>query len=132
MALSVSILPGGATPIYRQIIDQVRQGMVSGELREGDGLPSVRALAEQLVANPNTAARAYGELVRDGALEAVPGKGVAVGKRRQVFTKAERMRRLEATLAALVSEGLYLGFEPDEIRAAVDRRLDEVSKSAAR
>ena len=130
MALNITVQAGGAVPIYRQIIDQVRQGMVAGELREGDALPSVRALAEQLVVNPNTVARAYADLIRDGALESQPGKGVLVGRRRQVFTKTERMRRLEATLAAFVNEALYLGFEADEIRAAVERRVGELTKSS--
>ena len=61
-------------------------------------MPSVRALAEQLVINPNTVARTYADLIREGVLEAQKGKGVFVARRRAVFTKAERLRRLDAVL----------------------------------
>ena len=69
--------------------------------------------AEQLVINPNTVARIYSQLIRDGMLEAQQGKGVFVAtRRRTVYTKAERLRRIKDSLEAFVSQGVYLGFTP--------------------
>ena len=126
MAFEFSITTGSLVPIYRQIVDQVCRAVAVGELAPGEQMPSVRALAEQLVINANTAARAYGELIRDGLLEAQKGKGVFVAKRRPVYTKAERMRRIGASLDAFVSEGVYLGFTADELRQALESRLREL------
>ncbi len=130
MALALRISSGSLTPIYRQIMDQIRQAVASGTRQMGDPLPSVRALAEQLVINPNTVAKAYAELVRDGLLEARQGRGYFVGDRRQIYTKTERVRRLEQALDALVSEALVLNFTPEEIRSAVDRKLARLAPRA--
>ncbi|MCA9219843.1 MAG: GntR family transcriptional regulator, partial [Planctomycetales bacterium] len=67
--IEFKITPGGNRPIYQQVVDQVRAAIVSGELSIGDPLPSVRGLAQQLVVNHNTVAKAFAELVRDGTLE---------------------------------------------------------------
>lgn len=123
MPIEFSIVTGSPLPIYRQIADQVCRAIARGQLVEGEQMPSVRALAELLVINPNTVARTYADLIRDGVLEAQKGKGVFVASRRTVYTKAERLRRLDATLEALVSEGIHLGFSADELREALERKL---------
>ena len=126
MAVDFQILTGGTVPIYRQIIDQVRRGVTNGDLAMGDQLPSVRALAERLLVNHNTVARAFNELVRDGVIESRHGRGVFVAKRRNIYTKAERTRRLEAALASFVSEALLLDFGNDEIQQALERKLNDL------
>ena len=125
MPFEISITTGSAVPIYRQIVDQVCRAVATGQLVAGEQVPSVRALAEQLVINPNTVARTYADLIREGVLEAQKGKGVFVARRRAVYTKAERLRRLEATLDAFVNEGVRLGFTPEELRDALERKLRE-------
>ena len=124
--MQLYVYPGDELPIYRQIVDQVRHGVAVGLQQPGDLLPSVRALAEQLVINPNTAAKAYGELVHDGLIEARPGRGYFVADRRQVYSRAERLRRLEQALGVFLSETLVLNFTPEEIRAALDKKLAAV------
>ena len=99
--------------------------IVRGRLARGDRLPSVRALAVRLVINPNTVARAYGELVRDGVIESQQGKGYFVASKRQVYTKSERRRRLLPLLEALVSEAALLDFSADDVTAAVEEKLRE-------
>lgn len=126
MVLQIRIATGSSTPIYRQIVDQVRQAVAVGTQRPGDPLPSVRTLAEQLVINPNTVAKAYGELVRDGLVESRQGRGYVVGDRRQIYSKPERLRRLEHALDAFLSQALVLDFTPDEIRTALDKKLARV------
>jgi GntR family transcriptional regulator len=123
MPFDLSISTGSTVPIYRQIVDQICHAVAAGELAPGEQLPSVRALAEQLVINPNTVARTYGDLVRDGVLEARPGKGVFVARRRPVYTRAERLRRIAPSLDAFVAQGVYLGFTPDEMREMLEEKL---------
>ncbi len=126
MSIEFQITPGSATPIYRQVVDQVRLAVAAGDLSAGDPLPSVRMLAEQLVVNPNTVARAFGDLVRDGVIESRHGQGVFIAAKRKVFADDERDRRLSAVLDGLLSEAAALDFSAAEVRAAVDRRLKEV------
>ncbi len=90
MTLHIAISPGSNTPIYQQITDQVRLAVATGRLAVADQLPSVRALAEELVVNPNTVARAYADLAREGLIEARAGRGVFVIRKRKVFTREER------------------------------------------
>ncbi|MBA4347742.1 MAG: GntR family transcriptional regulator [Clostridiales bacterium] len=65
----------GRTPIYEQIIDQTQRLIASGILKEGDQLPSVRALSQELSVNPNTLQKAYSELERRGLCVSAPGNG---------------------------------------------------------
>ena len=121
MSLVFSISAASDIPIYRQIIQHIRRGIVQGQLGLGEQLPAVRVLAEALVVNPNTAARAYQELIRDGLLESRNGVGVFVAeKKRQIFSKAERERRLDAAIEQLLYEALLLDFPLPEVRTALE------------
>lgn len=122
----IDIATGAHTPIYRQIVDQVRMAAATGSLPAGHAMPSVRALAERLVVNPNTVAKAYGELVRDGVLESRQGRGLFVAERRQLFSKAERGRRLRLALDAFTHEAVFLDFTAQEIRQALEEKLEEL------
>ena len=130
MLLTLSVVTGSTAPIYRQIVDQICRAVATGQLVPGEQMPSVRALAEQLVINPNTVARTYADLIREGVLEAQKGKGVFVARRRIVYAKAERLRRLDTSLEAFVNEGVYLGFTPEELRDALERKLRSLHASA--
>ena len=122
----INITTGAGTPIYRQIVEQVRLGVATGLLGAGDAMPSVRSLAEQHVVNPNTVVKAYAELVRDGILESHHGKGFFVAEKRQVYSRAERLRRLRQALDTFVHEAVFLDFTADEIRQVVDEKLDDL------
>lgn len=119
MAFDLRISTGSSTPIFRQIIDQVRLAVATGRLKEGDPLLSVRALAEQLVVNPNTVAKAYAELARDGAIATHQGKGVFIAAPRPIYTAAERQRRMEPALENLVREAIALGFCTEDVEKLV-------------
>jgi GntR family transcriptional regulator len=123
--LSIVISTGSDTPIYRQITDQVRLAVATGRLAIADQLPSVRALAEELVVNPNTVARAYADLAREGLIESRAGRGVFVIRKRKVFTREEGWRRLEPLIESLIGEAMAMDFGGEELRAAVERRLDQ-------
>jgi GntR family transcriptional regulator len=128
-AFRVHITTGAGTPIYRQIVDQVRLAVATEALPAGHAMPSVRSLADQLLINVNTVAKAYGELVRDGVLESRQGLGVFVAARRQIYSDAERLRRLRHAVDAFFREAVVLDFTADEIRQAVEEKLAEHDRS---
>ena len=113
------------TPIYRQLIDQIRGGVARGGLKTGDRLPSVRQLSRELVVNPNTVARAYTELEREGTLITQQGRGVFVAEVRNELTKKARRQQLGEQLDLLIVEAVHLGFTADELLAMVERRMGQ-------
>ena len=129
-AFHINLTPGSGTPIYRQIVEQVRLGVATGALIAGDAMPSVRTLAEQNLVNANTVVKAYSELVRDGLLESHQGKGFFVAEKRQVYSRAERVRRLRQAVEAFVHEAVFLDFTADEMREAVNRKLADLALEA--
>lgn len=127
--IEIKITPGGNRPIYQQVIDQVRGTIAAGKLSVGDPLPSVRGLAERLVVNHNTIAKAYAELVRDGTLESRQGRGVFVAKRRNVFSVAERKRRMNQALDIFLAEMHALDLSHQQVQGAVASRLEQLIDS---
>src|SRR5271154_374122 len=127
MSLVFSLSAASDVPIYRQIVQHIRRAVALGQLALGEQLPAVRVLAESLVVNPNTVARAYQELIRDGLLESRSGVGVFVAEKlRQVFSEAERERRLKHAVEQLLYEVLLLDFSLPEIRTAVENQWKTV------
>jgi GntR family transcriptional regulator len=125
VTFSINISTGSNTPIYRQITDQVRLAVATGRLAVGDQLPSVRALAEDLVVNPNTVARAYADLAREGLIESRAGRGVFVTRKRKMFMREEGWRRLEPLMEAMIGEAMVLDFTPQELREAFAKKLGQ-------
>jgi len=123
--LNIVISTGSSTPIYKQITDQVKRAVASGQLTVTDQLPSVRALAESLVLNPNTVARAYTDLAREGIIETRPGRGVFIIQKRKVFAREEGLRRLEPLLDALLGEAMAMDFTAEELKAALANKLTQ-------
>ena len=123
MNLRIAISTGSPTPIYRQIAEQVRMAIATGKVRIGDQLPSVRALAEDLVLNPNTVARAYTDLTRDGLIESRSGRGVFIIRKRKVFTREEGRRRLDPLLDALIGEAMAMDFTREELHELFQKKL---------
>jgi len=120
MSPGISISPASDVPIFRQIVQQIQRAVATGRLRVGEQLPPVRALAESLVINPNTVARAYQDLIRDGVLESRAGRGVFVSPQRQIFADAERNRRLQQAAEQLCHEARLLDFTIKEVHTILD------------
>lgn len=120
--------PSSGTPIYRQIVDQVRQAVASGILQAGDRLPSVRDLAVELAVNPNTIARAYQELEREGVIETPRGRGSFVAERPQRLPPGERLRQFAEALDRLVAEAYRLQIEPESAVEMFRERLREAER----
>jgi GntR family transcriptional regulator len=115
--------PTSRVPIYRQLMDQIRQAIARGRLRPGSRLPSVRALSRDLVVNPNTIARTYTELEREGVLHTRQGLGVFVAELHDDLSAAARRERLAAALDGFLTEAVHLGFSAEEVLSAVTKRI---------
>ena len=109
-------------PIYQQLVQQVREAIARGELEPEAQLPSVRQLSRDLVINPNTVARAYTELEREGLLNNRPGRGVFVATPKDELTKDARRRRLLESLDRFLTEAVHLGFAEEEVARLVTTR----------
>jgi GntR family transcriptional regulator len=110
-------------PIYRQLGQQIREAVARGRLATDQRLPSVRDLSRQLVINPNTVARVYTELERDGVLNTRPGLGVFVAQPRNDLTRRARKDRLTALTDQLLTEAVHLAFSADEVLTLVSERI---------
>ena len=90
-------------PIYEQIVSQIKALIISGELKEGDALPSMRLLAKELRISVITTKRAYEELEREGFLISMTGKGSFVSGINQEFLREQQLRSIEEHMQAIVS-----------------------------
>jgi len=102
-------------PVYRQIIDQIRFGIVSGQLKLGEQLPTVRALAVELKVNLNTVSKAYKELEIKDILETQQGSGTFINKTEFVVQEKEREDKLTEICTQFSSIAFSYGFNLDEI-----------------
>ncbi|MGH9487686.1 MAG: GntR family transcriptional regulator [Terriglobales bacterium] len=115
-------------PIYLQIESQVKHAAAAGALKQGTTLPSVRKLAGELRVNPNTVARAYQNLERDGVIRTVPGGGTYVADHVPGLLKAEKLKRLRPMAMQVAVEGTHLRLSPAEIVGLVQEALGELGE----
>jgi GntR family transcriptional regulator len=107
-------------PIYRQIQDMIQFRVASGQLRPGEQLPTVRAMAVALAVNPNTVIRAYMELERAGVIRTEQGTGTFVSApSHKNLDREERREKLEDLCLEFLAEAARYGFSPDETVRAV-------------
>lgn len=118
------IAPQDTLPIYRQIVDQVRRHVAGGQLRAGDELPSVRALAAEHAINPMTVSKAYTLLEAEGLLERRRGLGMVVAQQRSPTARvAERMALLEPGLTAVARQAAQLQLPAERVMALLAQCL---------
>lgn len=120
----IRIVTGDPRPIFRQIVDDVRRKVATGELPPGSKLPSVRGLAMQLTVNSNTVAKAYNELTAEGLIESRKGVGVFVCEPRQRLSLSERRRRLDEAVEQFIGAVIALGFDAEKIVERIARELE--------
>jgi GntR family transcriptional regulator len=102
-------------PIYEQIVRQVKGQIISGDLAEGEPLPSIRKLAHELQISVITTKRAYEELEKEGLIDTVGGKGTFVASQNQEFMREKRMKIVEAKLSEALSEARMMGVSFEEL-----------------
>ncbi len=115
--------PTSGIPLYLQLIEQVKHAVETGALREGDRLPTIRKVSEDLVMNPNTVVRAYRELEQAGVIEVRHGSGAYVkesGGRARVIQKAQSI--VQSALERLEA----LDITEDEIRRVFENELAQI------
>ena len=109
-------------PIYIQIVNQIKHLVAAGRLAPGEEIPPIRALAESLVVNPNTVARAYLELERAGVVTKRHGAGTYVSESPSTLSHRERVKVLVQRADALVVEADHFGVELGEVVELVRER----------
>ena len=130
MPVVLTVDPRSGVPIYLQVIEQVKRSVALGILAAGEQLPTVKQLALDLTINPNTVAKAYLELSRDGVIETLAGRGSFVKSSGNAeTTKAAATDVARDAVEAAVREAKSIGLNADEIRnlanAAIDRWFRE-------
>jgi GntR family transcriptional regulator len=113
--VQIHISSSDGVPIYIQIINQVKHLVAAGRLSPGDEMPPIRVLAEQLMVNPNTVARAYLELERSGLVTKRHGSGTYVSESRTTVSHREKEKILAARADALLAEARHLDVDLPEI-----------------
>ncbi|MBL9137369.1 MAG: GntR family transcriptional regulator [Verrucomicrobiales bacterium] len=127
--MQLRIHPSSGVPIYRQVVDQIRYLITSGRLAPGAELPGIRALAEQLLVNPNTIARAYLELERAEMLMKRHGAGTYVAESPRKLTRNQRASALTESVDALLMQAAQLGVGYEEVVELLEERHARVTSN---
>lgn len=110
-------------PIYLQLVDQIKAAAASGALRNGEALPSIRPLAEDLRVNRNTIAKAYSELESLGVIETLPGRGCFLKENHASLKKEVRRKMLIEEIDQAIVQAIHLQVPRAEFLALVEERL---------
>lgn len=121
--------PSSGVPIYLQLMEQVKHAIETGALKPGEQLPSIRSLAEELVLNPNTVAKAYRELEHEGVLELRQGAGAFVSNKAPTQQDSQRLKAAQALVAQGIQRLRERGITDDEIRRLIEAELSGLYKS---
>ena len=118
--MKVLISNASPYPIYEQVSEQIKNQIVSGELKEGDPLPSIRKLAKELQISVITTKRAYEELEKEGFIDTVGGKGCFIAMQNKELLKEKRMKTVEELLSSAVSEAKKMNINFEELKLMLD------------
>ena len=121
--------PSLGVPIYLQLMEQVKHAVETGALRPGDQLPGMRPLAEELVINPNTVAKAYRELEHEGVIELRHGAGAFVTAQGASGKAADKVRAAQPVVAAAVERLRARGLTDEEIRRLFEAELAGLTRT---
>jgi GntR family transcriptional regulator len=121
--------PSSGVPIYLQLMEQVKHGIETGALRPGEQLPGIRPLAEELVINPNTVAKAYRELEHEGVIELRQGAGAFVSGKVLAQKQTDRLRAGKDAVADTIARLRKGGLSDDEIRRLFEAGLSGPGKT---
>ena len=112
------------TPVYLQVVDQIKLAAASGAIQPGELLPSIRPLAEQLRVNRNTIAKAYAELESQGVIETLAGKGCFLKENSSPYKRAVRQQLLTEAVDAAVVQAHHLQVAKPEFVGLAEERFD--------
>lgn len=118
--MKIIITNSSPDPIYEQVTSQIKSQIISGELKEGDSLPSIRKLAKELQISVITTKRAYEELEKEGFIDTVGGKGCFVAMQNKELLKEKRIKTVEDLLGDAVSEAKKLDINYKELKTMLE------------
>lgn len=118
--MKIIIQPKGTLAIYEQIVNQLKNAIVTGELKTNEALPSIRALAGDLQVSVITTKRAYEELEKEGLIRSVAGKGFYVCEYNMDFLREKQLMMLEKRLTEVIQEAKNAGLEKTELLEMVE------------
>jgi GntR family transcriptional regulator len=119
--VTLRLNPASGVPLYLQLIEQVKHAIETGAIRAGEQLPSVRQMAEDLVINPNTVARAYREMEHEGIIELKHGSGAFI--REAIVPRSKLMQKAQAIVQPAMERLEALDLNEDEIRRLIENEL---------
>ena len=122
--MQIHISTSDGVPIYLQIVNQVKFLVASGRLAAGEELPTIRGLAEQLLINPNTVARAYRDLEAAGIVEKRRTAGTYVSDQGSPLARRERVKILTARIDALLAEARHMDVSIEDVFKFIQQRHD--------
>ncbi len=111
-------------PIYEQLVEKVKELIISGALRPDEKLPSVRSLSKDLTVNPNTIQKAYRELEHEGFVYSLPGKGSYVSLLEEKVQE-RKLERVKEELTKLINEAFYLGLTKEELLKLIEQAEED-------
>ena len=112
----MKIQQNSSIPIYKQIAEQLKSDILAGKIKEGEYLPSIRGLAQELRISVITTMKAYEELASEGLVTAVQGKGFLVNAQDSELLKEQHMRRVEEALTEAIKAAKIAGLSDKELR----------------
>jgi len=121
--MKFNIDPASGVPFYRQIIDQIKYAIASGQLKPGDQLPTVRQLAVDLAINPNTVSKAYSQLEILDILQTQQGSGTYINTKKVEISELERQEKLDTLCREFISSAASYGFTLNELIEALHDRV---------
>ncbi|MCA9146129.1 MAG: GntR family transcriptional regulator [Planctomycetaceae bacterium] len=124
--MQLHVSPSDGVPIYQQVVNQIKYLVASGRLKQGEQLLPVRKLAEQLIVNPNTVARAYRELESDGVVESRRGSGVFVSEGVSPLAKREQNKILNERIDMLLAEAGHMNVDLEAVIKLVRQRSQQM------
>lgn len=123
--MKITILPQGTLAIYEQIVNQLKNAIVTDELKAGEALPSIRSLAAELNVSVITTKRAYEELEKEGLIRSVAGKGFYVCEYNTDYLREKQLMMLEKRLGEVIYEAKQAGLDCDELVEMVEALYKE-------
>lgn len=130
--MQIHVSPNDGVPIYLQIVNQVKYLVAAGRLAPGEEIPPIRVLAQQLVINPNTVAKAYHELEREGVVVKRHGSGTYVSDSGSPLARRQRLKILTARIDALLAEARHMDVPLDEIIELIRERHENIEPREAK
>lgn len=122
--MKIIIKPQGTLAIYEQIVNQMKNGILSGELETGEALPSIRKLAADLQVSVITTKRAYEELEKEGLIRSQAGKGFYVCEYNTDYLKEKQFMMLETHLSEVIEECKAAGLSKEDILEMVETLME--------